>query len=356
MNHRILATTLCGLLAAMICSTTLSAAQTSEHAATAPLRKVRFLLNSGYSGANSWFLLADQRGYFREEGLEVEFVMGRGAFTAAGRMASEGYDVGYGDMQAVVEENAKDAKRAPVAVYMVMSRSPSAIILPASSPVSDPKQLQGLTITGHGTDVALNSFAQYAERVGIDASKVHVVPNDGDWNVLLGLFPTHKTDALFGYITTTAAAIRSAHGDVSKALKYLRFRDVLPEFYGSTLMLSRKFIEQAPDDARAVVRAVNRGVIGALCDPDAAIAALRERNPESDAKVELARLLDTAEEDMGGKAAALRDGVGDIDPARMQASIVLTARARHLPSQPSVEQVFRRNLLPPLSARQGCPR
>ena len=69
--------------------------------APAPLRKVRFLLNSGYSGANSWFLLADQRGYFREEGLEVEFVMGRGAFTAAGRVAREGYDIGYGDVQAL---------------------------------------------------------------------------------------------------------------------------------------------------------------------------------------------------------------------------------------------------------------
>ena len=88
MNRRILATLLSGLFAATACSTTQPAADTAgaETKATtpAPLRKVRFLLNSGYSGANSWFLLADQRGYFREEGLEVEFIMGRGAFTAAG--------------------------------------------------------------------------------------------------------------------------------------------------------------------------------------------------------------------------------------------------------------------------------
>lgn len=360
MNRRILAALLSGLFAATACSTTQPAADTAgaETKATtpAPLRKVRFLLNSGYSGANSWFLLADQRGYFREEGLEVEFIMGRGAFTAAGRVAREGYDVGYGDVQAVIEENAKDAQAAPVAVYMVMSRSPSAIILPARSEVSEPKQLEGLTITGHGTDVALNTFAQYAERTGIDARKVHVVPNDGNWKVLLGLFPERKTDALFGYLTTTAAAVRSANGDVNKQLKYLRFRDALPEFYGSTLMMSRRFIERSPQDARAMVRAVNRGMLGTLCEPDAAIAALRARSPESDAKVELARLLDTAEEDMGGKANALRDGIGDIDPARMQASIELTARARRLPLQPGVEQVFRRDLLPPLAERRGCRR
>lgn len=357
MNRRILAALLSGLFVATSCSTTRPAAPAHAEAATpAPLRKVRFLLNSGYSGANSWFLLADQRGYFREEGLEVEFIMGRGAFTAAGRVAREGYDVGYGDVQAVIEENAQAAPAAPVAVYMVMSRSPSAIILPAASDVSVPKQLEGLTITGHGTDVALNTFAQYAERTGIDAGKVRIVPNDGNWKVLLGLFSERKTDALFGYLTTTAAAVRSANGDVGKQLKYLRFRDVLPEFYGSTLMMSRKFIERSPQDARAVVRAVNRGMLGALCEPDAAIAALRARSPESDPKVEMARLLDTAEEDMGGKANALRDGIGDIDPARMRASIELTARSRRLPSQPGVEQVFRRDLLPPLAERQGCGR
>lgn len=360
MNPRILAAILSGLFAATACQPAPPAAPSSgnldQAPAPAPLRKVRFLLNSGYSGANSWFLLADQRGYFREEGLEVEFVMGRGAFTAAGRVAREGYDIGYGDVQAVIEENAKSAEDAPVAVYMVMSRSPSAIILPAASPVSEPKQLQGLTITGHGTDVALNTFAQYAERAGIDAGKVRVVSNDGNWKTLLGLFPERRTDALFGYITTTAAAVRSANGDVGKQLKYLRFRDVLPEFYGSTLMMSRRFIAESPEDARAVVRAVNRGVLGALCEPEEAIQALLVRDPGSDAQVELARLLDTAEEDMGGKAAALRDGVGDIVPARMQASIELTSRARRLPSQPTVEQVFRRDLLPPLPERQGCDR
>ena len=354
MDRRNFAAALVALLVATSCQSVKP--QSPAGVEPTPLRKVRFLLNSGYSGANSWFLLADQRGYFRKEGLEVEFIDGHGAFTAAGRVAREGYDVGYGDVQAVIEENAKDAQAAPVAVYMVMSRSPSAIILPAASAVATPGQLQGLTITGHATDVALNTFAQYAARTGIDAGKVRIVPNDGNWTTLLGLFPERKTDALFGYLTTTAAAVRSANGDVGKQLKYLRYRDVLPEFYGSTLMMSREFIGRSPEDARAMVRAVNRGVLAALCDPDAAIAALRARSPESDAKVELARLLDTAEEDMGGKSNALRDGIGDIDPARMQASIELTAQARHLPSQPAVERVFRRDLLPPLAERRGCNR
>ena len=64
---------------------------------------VRMLLNSGYSSVNAWFCLADDRGYLKAAGLELTFTAGRGAYTAAGRTADEGFDIGYGDVNALVE-------------------------------------------------------------------------------------------------------------------------------------------------------------------------------------------------------------------------------------------------------------
>src|SRR5262245_39895761 len=63
-------------------------------AAAAPLRAqatpLKMLLNSGYSGANAFFLLAQDKGYFKDAGVDVTFTPGVGAYTAAERMIKEG--------------------------------------------------------------------------------------------------------------------------------------------------------------------------------------------------------------------------------------------------------------------------
>lgn len=352
------------LLAALVVSALVAACATTapvssdatsrvpQGPAQAP-RTIRFLLNSGFSGANAWFLLAEDRGYFQKEGLKVEFSPGRGAFTAAGRIAPEGFDVGYGDIHAVIEEAAKHPDSAPTGVYMMFDRAPSAIILPADSPINTPQQLQGKTVTGHATDVALNTFAQFGERTGIDIRKVKIVPNDSGWKELLGLMNEGKTDALFGYLTTTEAAVNAAGQKPGDVLKFIPFRDVLPEAYGSAIMVSGPLLRESPDTVAALVRAINHGVADTVCDPDAAIAALVKRDPKQDPRVEKIRLLSTMEGDMGG-AHRLKQGFGDIDNSRMQASIVLTTQARGLPLQPSLDKVFRRDFLPPISERQSC--
>ncbi|TQM03692.1 NitT/TauT family transport system substrate-binding protein [Pseudoxanthomonas sp. 3HH-4] len=331
----------------------IAAAPVEAVAAPAPLHKVRFLLNSGFSGANAWFLVADERGYFRDEGIEVEFVPGRGAFTAAGRMVEEGFDVGYGDIQAAYEQAAKVPGKAPVGVYMVMDTSPSVIILSAASPVTSAEQLTGLTITGHATDVALNTFEQYASRTGLDPASVKIVSNDGNWRVLIGLLDERKSDALFGYLSTSSAAIRTAGGEVASRLRFLKFRDAVPELYGSALMLSPDLMREHPEVARGLVAAVNRGVMETLCKPREAIDLLVAHDQKQNAEVELGRLMDTID-DMGGSKLIARQGVGDIDRARMLAGLKLTVSVRKLPREPRVEEVFHRDLLPPPTSRTPC--
>lgn len=319
-----------------------------------PLRRIRFLLNSGFSGANAWFLLADERGYFRREGIEVEFTPGRGAFTAAGRMVGEGFDVGYGDIQAVYEQAATVPGKSPVGVYMMMDRSPSVIILPAQSPIRSAEQLKGRTITGHATDVALNTFAQYAQVAGVDAASVHIGTNEGNWKELLALLDSGKSDALFGYLSTSSAAVRTAGQDVGARLRFLRYSEMLPDFYGSAVMVSPKLLREEPELARGLVRAINQGVIDTLCDPDAAIQALVKRDPRQNPVVERGRLRDTMVEDMGG-VDMINRGVGDVERPRVLAALKLTAEARKLSRTPTVEEVFERGLLPPLEERQPCP-
>ena len=99
------------------------------------------------------------------------------------------------------------------------------------------------------------------------------------------------------------------------------------------------------------MKAINRGVMDAVCDPDAAIEALVKRDPKRNPQVERGRLVDTVMEDMGGKE-TIGTGVGDIDKVRMDALLKLTAETRKLPRQPAVDEVFSAAFLPDAAARK----
>ena len=342
------------LMMPLICAIVMPSSAYSQ-ASTAPKptstrRTIRLLLNSGFSGANAWLLLADARGYFRYEGLEVRFTPGRGAYTAAIRMVTDSFDFGFGDVNALIEESSIRQETAPTAVFMLFNRSPSAIAVAKDSPITAPKQLPGRTIIGHPTDVALNTFDAFAARALLDPALVTIQPDSSAWPALLDALATKKADGVFGYLSTISAAIESTGRDPSDVVRFIAFRDVAPELYGSALMASRTMIRDEPEIVRAFVRAANRGLAAAVNDPDAAITELVKRDPAQRVEVERNRLLRTLNGDMGA-AEGRKLGIGDVDPKRLVLAIKLVHDTSRLPRLPAWDEIFTRDFLPPLSDR-----
>ena len=65
--------------------------------------RLKMILNWRYQGPQGWFFLADDRGYFREEGLEIVMDQGNGSGAAVGAVASGSYDIGFGDINALIQ-------------------------------------------------------------------------------------------------------------------------------------------------------------------------------------------------------------------------------------------------------------
>jgi NitT/TauT family transport system substrate-binding protein len=61
--------------------------------ATAP-RHLRMILNTFVSGPQAWFFVAQDRGYFAEEGIAVDFTPGDTAANAVPKVALGQFDVG----------------------------------------------------------------------------------------------------------------------------------------------------------------------------------------------------------------------------------------------------------------------
>lgn len=299
---------------------------------------LRMLLNSGYSSVNAWFCLAEDRGYLREAGLRLSFTDGRGAYTAAGRTADEGFDVGYGDVNALVEQAAAANPRAPVAVYMMFNRSPSVVAVPVGSAIRTPADLAGKHVRGHATDVALQTFPALASKVGLDASTVRISSNEDGMGAVVESMLRGDTDATFGYESTITAALITAKVPVER-VRFFYYRDLVPELYGSALMVSRRLLHDQPALVAGLVRAVNRGVRDTVADPPAAMAALKTRAPAIVEAAEQARLDLTLRGEMAHPEGG-RLGIGAIVPQRFAAGIHLLCESKRLARVPAVADVF----------------
>ena len=67
------------------------------------LLRLKMVLNWRYQGPQGWFFLADDRGYFREAGLAITMDQGNGSGAAVGVVASGSYDLGFGDINALIQ-------------------------------------------------------------------------------------------------------------------------------------------------------------------------------------------------------------------------------------------------------------
>lgn len=320
--------------------------------ASAQGRQLRTLLNTSMSGPVAFFLLAQDRGYLREEGLDVSFSGGPGAASMVPLVRDGGYEVGYGDINALIERIARSAPgTAPVAVYTTFNVVPFTIAVPADGPVRTPKDLEGRRVVGHAGDAALVTFDLYARAAGIDAAKVQVDPSMGGMGqAVVDMLRGDGAAGVFGFVNTLIAAAAPLGVDGRKALRFLNWADVLPDMYGNTLFVTRGLHQRDPAAVRGLVRAVNRGLADTFQDPNAAIASLMRQAPWSDRGVNLTRLQGTLAMEMAHPEGA-RIGIGDMDDERLSRLIAQIVRAKKLPRTPDVREVFDRSFLPPLGQR-----
>ena len=92
--------------------------------ANAQTTKLKLVLNWKYQGPQGMFFLADDRGYFKEEGLEVTLDQGNGSGAGVPLVANGTYDAAFGDVNALIELAARKPEDAPIAVYVMFNQPP----------------------------------------------------------------------------------------------------------------------------------------------------------------------------------------------------------------------------------------
>jgi len=319
----------------------------NDEARTAELIPVRMRLDWVWQAPQSIWTLADQLGYFRDEGLSVSIDRGYGGLENASALASGNYDIMFSDMNSVILWNAKNPDHKLLTVFLIYDSYPGTVITRKGNGIVKPKDLEGKTIGAPLTTGGRTMFPAFAEANGIDESKIH-------WETV-GIqlqdqqFAQGQFDAIAGYVTTSLLNLKQLGVDKDK-LTLFNFADYGVDLFGSALVVRADFAQKKPEVIQKFVQATLRGMKAMLANKVEAIESLKKRDPLLSVPIEVDRL--NLMIDLTLKRPDVEKyGVGYVDPARLQRTIDTVTTVFKLPYKSKPDEIYTGAFVPPQAER-----
>ncbi|MEJ1161081.1 ABC transporter substrate-binding protein [Prosthecomicrobium sp. N25] len=317
-------------------------------AAWAQAKDVKFTLDWAVQGNHAIWTVAQERGYFTKEGLNVKIDRGFGSGDAVTKVASGAYDIGFSDINAVIKYNGENPTNPVIGVFQTFDKTLNSIITLKKSGIKSPKDLVGKNLGSPEADSSRLMFPAFAKANGLDPAAVKwtsMQPQLREAMLVQG-----QVDAISGFASTSVFNLTGV-GVAEADIVVFSFPDNGLDLYGSTVIVRKEFAEKNPDTVAAFVRATVAGLKDVAKDPDGVIPTLAKVDPLVKQDLEKARLkfvLDRAMLTPGIKA----NGFGHVDPARMLKSIEVAAEAYALKAVPKPEDVYSTKFLPPADQRK----
>ncbi len=311
-------------------------------------QKFKFNLGWKIEASGAGFLLAQQRGYYKDAGLDVTIDTGNGSAAAISLVGGGAYDAASADLSTMIEFNLANPQAALKAVAIQYDLNPNAVLVRKDGPIKKPSDLAGKSILGQPFNASRKLFPVFAKAQGFDPSGVkweNVAPDIGDTRFVKGDF-----DAA-AYFYFTGLLNLKARGMGPEQVTVFRFSDHGLKSYGNGLVANPKIMADSPAALTAFVKATTRGWLDCVADPKAGAAAVKAREPLSNEELEFERLKLIVDGTM--KTADTRtNGWGAATTARLQATIDETVTAFGLKSAPTLADFWTDKFLPSAADRQ----
>jgi len=314
--------------------------------ALAQADRLRVVLNFAFDGSTTPLLYAEARGYFREQGIETQIDASGGSGDAITRTASGVYQIGIGDVATLVEFTVRNPATAPKAVFVLLNRSPSAVISHREANIQRPLDLHGKVVANGAADAPSRLFPAFMRLNGVDADKVarrQVTPQLRDTMLL-----TRQVDAVTGFDSTVWFNIKGRLGFDDIRIMY--YADHGMDAYANAILVSPALLRDKPELVTRFVRAAARGWREAIANPREAVQVLRRLQPLADLDVEAERL-DWIGKNQVLSADTRARGIGDVTQERLEATIRIVTAGFGLPRTPAADEIYDGRFMPPQAER-----
>lgn len=255
----------------------------------AELKKVTVILDYVPNTNHTGMYVALDKGYYEEEGLEVEIIEPTDGATATLVAQGKGtFGVSYQE-DVTIALTSKDPL--PVkAIATLVQHNTSGFVSLADSGIESPADFEDKTYAGWGGPGESAVLEACMTQSGTDFSKLNMVISDGSGFEALG-----KSCDLMWFFEGWDCIMADMNG---YELNYMECRelDERLDYYTPILIAGDKVLEEDPEMVSAFLRATEKGYQDAIADPDAAAEILYTHAPEYDLE-----MLKLSQEYLAGK-------------------------------------------------------
>jgi NitT/TauT family transport system substrate-binding protein len=334
MNHR--SPALHALAAAGVIALTSSAGS-----AMAQGTKLRFAADWAFQGPQAPFLVPHENGCYRKAGLDVVTDRGFGSGDTVTKVATGAYDIGFADINAMIEYNARQPDSKLISFFMIYDGASLSIISRKGNGIAKPADLVGKTIAAPPGDASRRLFPVLARANNFDPSSVKWINVSPELRE--SMLARKNADAISGAAFTGYMGVRAA-GVPKDEVIVMRFPEYGASLYGSALVAKPAFAAANAQAITAFVGCVAEGIAQSISNPDAAIEALAKREKLTDKKVEMERMQLSLDWSINTPWVQ-KNGMSQIDPARLSRSLQDVAAAFDIPV-PAPGEVYTDRYLP----------
>lgn len=227
------------------------------------------------------FLVAQEKGFYAEEGLNVKMIPGKGSGISTKLVASGENDFGIAAADVVLIAKTKGMPLK--AVTVIHQESLAAVYYHKSTGIKTPKDLEGKTLAVEIQGTKYQQFISFCKKNGVDITKIRIIAVDASQE--RPLFFKGGSDLTLQFINGMDALLKEK--GLSNNVERMLFSDYGVHMYNHLIITNEDTIKNRPDIVKKFVKASVKGWEYAISHPEEAIDILVKHYPEMKKSTEL---------------------------------------------------------------------
>ena len=220
---------------------------------------IKFSLDGRLEGPEALLLLPQDRGYFKNEGLDLTVDDGATPLEPITRVANGSHEMAFADINALIKYRDQHPSAPVKAIFMVYNTPPYAVVARKSRGITEPKQLEKKKIGAPPTSATFAQWPLFAKLNNIDVSKV-TIENIGI-PVRAPMLAAGQIDAALGFSFRLYVNLEDRGVPVDDIV-LMPMANYGLKFYGNAIVVNSKFAAEKPEAVMAFLRAFLTGTQG----------------------------------------------------------------------------------------------
>lgn len=299
------------------------------------LTPVTLTLNFLAGGPNSGFMVAQEKGYYEEAGLDVTIQEGQGSASTASLVAQGNSEFGFADGPSAMAVTSQGGDL--INIGQILQTNGFSVMSLVDKGIESVEDLEGTSVAVQPGTAQASLFNAVLAANGVDPASVNIVNIDP--SALVGSLLQGSVDAITAGADSQGVQLRDQGADINEIM----YRDAGVPTVGLSMITARSWAEENPELVKAFVAASLRGWDDARNEPEEAARIVADQFPSGADASAITKQLAVDTDLLCSKGA---EGLGRVTQETWQKTYDLLVEYLDLPTSEPVDAYFTNDYLP----------